>query len=615
MRRTAAVIGAVTIAGSAGIVALAPAALAGTTTVQAACKVPVIGDKNGPQDVKVDFDKSSGPAGTTVTATVDMGPPPISSPFAFKNAKAQSTLHLAMSGAAEGTIDLAGPEVTLDIPADVPIDPAPFTKTFTIPAGADAGDIAFTPTGSTNVTVLPAPYGAQEAPCTYTGGSSVATFTAEAPPAGSVTLGVTPGTVEPGKAVTLSGVGWPANGTIDKLELCKTDLTGCDAAKFSANTVKIGADGKLAGPATVAANVAEGDYKVQVTSGTGAEAKVQSTALTVKKAPAAVAAITLTPASGKVGTETTVAGTNFPAGAKVKVVGVKADGNVTADTVDATADDKGAFSAKLKIQDKDTAKVKASTDGANADAAFTVESDSTTPPKDPNGKDVSVPYLCKTTVEGIQIPVKDMNSNPTIKIVLPGSGDKDQKVDVSAEFKDKIISDIPDVAGDMQKGMHGNLSPQLTVDVKDDRGNKGTIQLGSSPIDVDMTPGGKMTGGPLTGSFTIPGGGTFSFTPGTLVLTITVPFNGANIKATATCTPTAAVDVSATLTAAGEPGPPPGEQSTGGSSSAATGGDLAKTGSGGSSINAFALAAGTAVLAAVGVLLLVPYRRRLRTRA
>lgn len=613
-KRTAALLGAVTMAGTAGLTALAPSAVAGTVTVQAACKVPIVGDQNGPQEIKVDFTPVEGPAGTTVTATVDLGPPPIKSPIAVSNAKAQSTLQLTMSGAATGTIDLAGPEVTLDIPANVPINPAPFTKTFTIPAGASAGDIAFTPKGTINNTDIPG-FGKQVANCTFTGGGTVASFKVKPLAPGEVSLSATPAEVAVGGTTALAGANWP-DGT-PTVEICKA--ADCKADRIATKDVKVLA-GALSGNIALAESVTPGDYTVKVTVAD----KFKETALKVKAKPAPE--ITLTPASGKVNEKTTVAGVNFPPSKEVTVSGLKADGSATSDTpVKKAAGADGSFSVDFVVKDKDTVKVKAKSDQAEDTADYTVKTDdpspspspSVTPPADPNGVEVQVSYVCKTVVTGVSIPIPDMTPSLGVKILVPSRGAKDQQVDLQVVFKDQVISDIPSVAGDAQKGLMAKLTPTMKVVVSDGRNAPGTVSATTGPIDVDMTPGGKMKGGPLTGKFTIPGGGTFSFSPGELVLKIDVPFAGSTVVATATCTTTGTVPVSATLVAEGAPGGAPGQQTGGtsaGNTGGSTGGDLAKTGSGGSTISAFALIAGTAVLAAVGVLLLVPYRRRLRTR-
>lgn len=360
-KKVAAGLGAVVIAGTAGLVAVAPAASAGTVTVQAACTVPVIGPQNGPQQVTVTLAPVTGAAGSTVQATVDLGPPPITSPFAITGAKAQSTLHLAMSGAATGTVDLAGPEVTLDIPAGVPIDPAPFTVPITIPAGASVGDINFTPTGTTNSTDIPG-FGKQVAPCTFTGGGTVATFTVKAPP-GPVTVAVAPTTVQQGGSVAVSGTGWEGN--VTKVQLCGPGGTGCQ--DYPAHNVA-NSGGSLTGGVTIVDQVPPGSYSIKVI-GDAPQSGVSNN-FTVQGVPPVQAG--LAPTSGEPGTVTNVTGSNWPAGT-VTIQGQKADNTNTADPAVTVPVNAGNISAQYTVNDPTTAKIRITGAGGKTIApAFTV---------------------------------------------------------------------------------------------------------------------------------------------------------------------------------------------------------------------------------------------------
>jgi hypothetical protein len=529
-RQAAAFVGAAAVIGSAGLVALAPTALAGTATMDATCQVPFLGEKKGPQEIKVDFQTTSGQAGTTVTANVDMGPPPITSPAAFPGAKAKVTLHLKMSGAATGTLDLVGPEVTVDIPANLPIDPAPFTTTFTVPDVTAAGDIKFVPSGSTNFTGVA---GGQTAECTYAAqGSSdgvVATFAAE-----------------PGDP----------------------------------------------------------------------------------NAPTA----TLSPTEGPAGTEVTVTGTNWGADKTVQIVGYTAKGDHEASkdgAKEAQTDASGKFTAKYTVNDPETVGIgiaRKDEPTTFKELPFTVKTGGGDPTDPPGGEEpmepklVNVTYKCETPGQGTADSVRD------IMITVPKTGAKDATVDVKANFKDDILGQFPDSLP--VENITVNITPKLTVKISDGKQWNGTTDVVGAGFDVVLKKGATMKGGPLNGTWKIPGGGMFSFTPDVLVMD--VKLNGAT-AATTTCTPTKAVEVSAQLKATGDTPPPTGggtQGNTGGTTgttgssgttgstgtSGDSGGDLAKTGTGGSTVNAFALVAGTAVLAAVGVMLLIPYRRRARAR-
>lgn len=360
-KRVAAGLGAAVIAGTAGLVALAPAASAGTVTVQANCNVPILGPKQGPQDVSVTLTPVTGPAGITVTANVDLGPPPITSPIAVAGAKAQSTLHLTMSGAATGVVDVAGPEVTLDLPANVPIDPAPFTATFVIPASATPGVINFEPTGSTNSTDIPG-FGKQVAPCTYTGGGTVASFTVKAPP-GPVTATAAPGTIQQGSGGTVAGTGW--EGTISGVELC----VGATCQPYPVNNIAVGPGGSLTGGFTIVDQVPPGTYSLKITSDSGQS--TQTNTFTVTGVPPVTAAAN--PSAGVPGAATTVSGTNWAAG-NVTVQGLKQDNTPTTDapvTVAVAAD--GTFSTPYTVNDVNTRKIGVTNGTKSASAAYTVQ--------------------------------------------------------------------------------------------------------------------------------------------------------------------------------------------------------------------------------------------------
>ncbi|WP_436777244.1 hypothetical protein [Yinghuangia sp. YIM S09857] len=604
-KRAAAFLGAVTIAGGAGLTVLAPAATAATVTAQAKCQVPVLGEKTGPQDISVTLTPTAGPAGIEVTANVDLGPPPITAPAEFKDSTAQSTLHLEMSGAATGTVDLVGPVVELTIPANVPIDPEPYTTTFTVPASATVdGTITFTPKGSTNVTVLPG-LGKQTAPCTYTS-DAVATYDVKPAAAQPGTVVVAETSVEPGATVTVSGENWTA--PLGKVQLCDAS----NACKDITGVTRSEADNKIAGTPTIPADTAGGKYKIKVAYADGVSALSNEFSVT---APA----ITLDPVEGPVDTKVKVTGKDFPAGKPVEVVGLKGDAP-TEDKASGTVKDDGTFSVDLTVKNKDTTKIKATADGKSAVANFKVTSDpdptdppTTSPPpviKDPNGKPVEVKYSCLTADSPIDSAKGPFEATREITILLPSAGDPNEEVDVSASFKDDVVGDMPNIP---VPNVQLTITPTLDIKVTDDAGGTGKITLtAASPPPIPLEPGKPMKAGPFTGKFKIPGGGLFSFFPGEL--RITTATNIVPQPTHTVCTLKNDPAASATLKAEGARGQLP--SSNGGTTSGTTGGngaasgDLAKTGSGGSTLGAFALVAGTTVLASVGVLLLITRRRR-----
>lgn len=593
-KRAAAALGAVTLVGTAGLVALAPTASAAAVSYHIKCPVgiPGIPDADGSQDITLTMPAGKVKPGQTATIGVTMGPSPIALNMGPLDVDVSVAFDLKAGGGSSADVALQGESgKKLTITPNQPLQVPPFNATMTVPADA-TGDITLTPKKFT-ITAM----GSINIVCTPDGDiPSLGTLPVDA---AGPSVSVTPGTQEPGKDITLAGANWPA-GT-PTVELCKG--TDCSADRFSAKSPVVGADGKLSGTATLKADLADGDYTVKVSVGDASE----SAPLTVKKPQAATPAITLSPTSGQVGTEVTVNGTGFPAGA-VSVSGLAGTAASSDAAVNATAAADGTFSAKFKVTDAKTTKIKAAgVQNSSAEAAFEVKA----AVKDPNGKLVSIQYSCLTADSPLPEAKGPFEATRKVLITLPSAADPNEKVDVSATFENDVVGDMPNIP---LTGVKLHIEPEIDVKITDDAGNNGLLTLkADAPPDFDLVTGQPMKAGPFKGSFTVPGGGVFSFTPGELRITTTAVGQTTHTVCTVKNTP----EVSATLTAVGDRGQLP--QTTGGTSTGtsagATGGDLAKTGSGGSSINAFALAAGTAVLAAVGVLLLVPYRRRLRTRA
>jgi hypothetical protein len=548
---------------------------------------PVTGDQS------VEFTIPAGPfkPGQDVKIHVKMGQSPATSPATLPSVPFDVKYTLKGSGGStKADIVLQGDAGTMAIEKDKPVTVPEFDGTLKVPADA-TGDITLTPTEWITTAM------GTKTSCKPTAASPGAIGVVKVDAAGpSVT--VTPGTQEPGKEITLGGANW--NAGTPKLELCKA--AECSESAFSAKEATVGADGKLTGKATIAAAQAEGDYTVKVTVG----AQSESAALKVKKAPAAVPTATLDPTSGPVGTEVTVTGSNFPKSAQVFISAVKGD---TANPVPAgtpvmvNSDANGAFTGKVKVTDKDTNAIGAATlkDGkpdVQAGDKFTVTGDDPVI-TDPNGKEVEVTYNCVTTLaDGSPSPVPPSDSTLGIKLVLPSAAKAKDKVDIVAEFKDKKLGTAPAIT---PAGTDVSVTPELTIDVTEG-GQKGTAKVGLPEFTVKVGGGDPLTApSGLKGQFEVWGGGDFSFSPGQLVIN-----SKALGLATVTKCSVKTTSVSATLKASGDKGTPPPPTSTGGG--------LANTGTGGPGIGAFALIAGTAVLAAVGALLLLP-RRRLRARA
>lgn len=277
-RKVAATLGALTIAGSAGLVALAPTASAGTVTPQVTCEAPApVGTQTGPMSLTVNGPAEAA-AGADIKLTIDPGTSPVGSPVSLDNVDIDSTYTFGLSGAKTGTQDFAKSTHFDKLPTGG-IDSDPFEVTLTVPADATAGQaLELTWNKLVNVTKIGGSPLAT-VPCTPGADNGVVySFTVKAGDPNAPTLQVTPAEVEPGKDITLAGTNWPASGTA-KAELCAADGTGCAEAGFSAQSPAIDASGKLSGTATVAADKADGDYQVKVTAGETSK----TAALKVKK--------------------------------------------------------------------------------------------------------------------------------------------------------------------------------------------------------------------------------------------------------------------------------------------------------------------------------------------
>ncbi|MEV0575787.1 hypothetical protein [Streptomyces sp. NPDC050392] len=225
--------------------------------------------------------------------------------------------------------------------------------------------------GNDPATVLTAPFTVTEATATLSAGAAK---------------------VKPGGTISVSGDGWPSGAT-PAAALCATDGTGCDAARISGSTLRVTADGTLAGTVTAAASTPRGVYALQVTAG-GAQALTQ---LTVSPT-----FVVLTPAAGPRGTAVTVLGQGFAKVATVSIVGLRANGSQTSDPVRTKVVGlDGAFSQTFTVNAADTVALRVREVLINPrteTAAFTVQdgtvpsgaSFALSPPEGPPGTVVQV---------------------------------------------------------------------------------------------------------------------------------------------------------------------------------------------------------------------------------
>ncbi|UGQ14066.1 WxL domain-containing protein [Yinghuangia sp. ASG 101] len=319
-----AVAGALAVAG-VGLVALAPAAHAGTVNATVRCTPPIVAPMEGPQDITVELTPATVASGGLVHAAVTLGPSPATSPIALSDIPMTPSITLAMHGAATGQVTVTGPTTLIDVPAGQPITAPPYAGDFTVPPGVTGG-IDFTIVSMNTQTDLSSMgLGIQNTPCSLTAGGdvTVASVTVEGSTGENPTLNVGAPAAHTGTDIALTGANFAAGATAS-LTLCQTDGTGCVASAFTAKTIAIDASGKLTGTATLAkSGIPDGDYLVQVTDG----AKAATAPLHVSTfVPVGDPVLTLDRGSGAVGTVVNVSGSNLPPNSTIRLNGVNAQG-------------------------------------------------------------------------------------------------------------------------------------------------------------------------------------------------------------------------------------------------------------------------------------------------
>jgi hypothetical protein len=371
-KKIAAALGVATIAGTAGMVAMAPTAQAAvqTATINMTCDLSGVPAEPPLPPVTGDFTFSvEAPekvtAGQNVTVKIDMGKTPVNSPVDidpgfFKFSVAMDT---TASGGATGPVVVTGEET--DLPKLVlgePIALPPFNASFTVPAGAK-GDIDFSVNKMLLTAVIPIP-------CTVNGPAKLFSVKTDDPAPSDPTLATTPGEVKPGAAVTATGTNWPA-GT-PTAELCDSTGAACDPAKVT--PVLTVTDGALSGTVTVNAGVADGSYQLKVKVGD----KTASSPVSVKAdVPANQRKAVATPNHGPVGTKTMVTGEGFTPNTSLYVVPVNAaNAPDVGGLKNPKSDAEGKFSVEVTVGKPDTVLIAASEDTSgtkSAAAPFTVD--------------------------------------------------------------------------------------------------------------------------------------------------------------------------------------------------------------------------------------------------
>lgn len=407
-KKVAAALGMATIAGSAGLLALAPAANGATVTakVNMSCTIAPAygGDQTADFNFSIEVPEKTAP-GSTANLTVTMGPTPVKAPLTVSmdipfNVNFTGTA----SGGATGPLTITGvPGKIPGIVKNEPITLPTFDAAFPVPANA-TDDVVFDLTDMALTAVI-------GVPCTVNGPGTLVTVPVDVPSNPEPTLQSTPGEVKPGGAVTVTGANWPA-GT-PTVELCNASGAECDASKVAgALTVT---DGALSGTATIAAGVADGAYQLKVTSGD----KSATSNVSVKaETPTGERKVVATPNHGPVGTTTVVTGSGFSPNTPLYVVPANAAGEGDLDDLkQPTTDEAGEFSVEITVGKADTVLIAASEDidgKLSAAADFTV--DTVEPPAGTLKQDIGATIAAGAltiTQESGSVALSDVTLNGT----------------------------------------------------------------------------------------------------------------------------------------------------------------------------------------------------------
>ncbi|MFE1308679.1 hypothetical protein [Streptomyces sp. NPDC058755] len=204
------------------------------------------------------------------------------------------------------------------------------------------------------------------------------------------------------------------------------------------------------------------------------------------------------------------------------------------------------------------------------------------------GKEVQVPYACKT-------PIGDKNATSPVQINAKKNGGD---YALTVQFKKSVMNSPADIPKD-------SVKPSMEVVLGG--ADKGTVHVEGPTNAQPIKSGDPIEIPDLTGTYKPGASGTSTLAPG--VLTIKA------LGTTTTCTPEKSL-VSLTLDTAQQPGGASGgtsasggSSSTGGAGSSGAGG-LAETGSGDhGALKALGLVAGTAILLGAAVFTFMPKRR------
>jgi hypothetical protein len=178
--------------------------------------------------------------------------------------------------------------------------------------------------------------------------------------------------LKPGDPLQLSGSNWPTGQGTPKIQLCKTDGSGCTDSSLTAGTGSVAAGGALTAQAVLGKDVAAGDYLVKVSVGLVSA----SAPITVTGAVVLPRTLTITPDKGPSGTKVKAVGANFTPGAVAVLETLDANLGATGDKLEIPVGPDGTFAAELTVTKPGATQIRASEKGDPnkiALAAFTFQ--------------------------------------------------------------------------------------------------------------------------------------------------------------------------------------------------------------------------------------------------
>ncbi|MEU9153958.1 hypothetical protein AB0D59_26210 [Streptomyces sp. NPDC048417] len=289
-------------------------------------------------------------------------------------------------------------------------------------------------------------------------------------------------------------------------------------------------------------------------------------------------AVTLTPDAYKVnafGTDTVCT----PSETVQKAATIEVTGSGSSDS--ATPTDTGSASPSPS----DSASESASASPSDSASASASASDGTgTGQTDFTGKEVDVPYACKT-------PIGDKNATSPVQINAKKNGGS---FDLTVQFNGSVMDSPADIPAD-------SVKPSMEVVLGG--ADKGTVHVEGPTNSSAIKSGDPIEIPDLTGTYKPGASGESTLSPG--VLTVNA------LGTTTTCTPTKS-EVSLTLDTTEQASGASGGSSTSGGSSggSSSSGGLAETGdSSNGAVKALGLVAGTAILLGGAVFTFMPRKR------